>query len=182
MAFALFKFLKKRKDPRINHDFTDDDREFASIQKKMNADHRRVAQEIRNDIEIMKLQRLKLMQKRQIEDLEEELGLYDEEDETEKEEESEVSQILKVFQMFGNKAQQPPQPTPQTPIYEPPSDPSGEGDLADTEIDELLSRVPDQYIKGGKFLPDKALEKYINGAVPGLTPSTVERIIKKIKK
>jgi len=139
----------KPKDPRANHDFSDEDREYS-------ADMRKIRQETKLIREKMQL----MEQKRELEELKSEL-YSKENDGDDDDEQTQIMQYLTpILANIGNKGGAPSiTPTIQSPPQTPQT-------LSDDDIRAFIVKQPRSVIKLAKTMPKELVKRKVLCEIP----------------
>jgi G3E family GTPase len=162
MRFLGFVIERKKKDNRHNYDFSDLDREQAVQKRKVNAELRKVKQEI----EIAKA-------KAELYDLQEILEEYNAEEEPAEEIKEGLSlEDTLLLKLLGGVNLSGIQTPIQTATEE-----KKPFSLSDEEIRSFIVSQPKAAIKAAKALPDAILKERIKAQLPEIDEDSVNRAI-----
>jgi len=149
----------KPKDPRANHDFSDEDREYSADMRK-----------IRQETKLLKEKMQLMQQKRELEELKDEL--YGQENEGgDDDEQTQILQYLTpILASIGNKGGAPSKSPPtmqNTPSQTPQT-------LSDDDIRAFIVKQPRSIIKLAKTMPKELVKRKVLCEIP-MTDEEFER-------
>lgn len=174
MGLLDFWKAKKPRDPRQNHDFTPEDTELAVEIRRSNAEMRKKKQEL--EMSLLELRN----QKEKIElqaDIAEAKAILAEVEEGSESSSTEDKLLVELFQLIKGSPLPMGSQDPAAPEVTAGSSPK----YSDQDLRDYISRLPANYRKMAREMPQDQLIELIKSLQPGMDQETIDRGIRILK-
>lgn len=155
----------KRKDKRVNHEFSDEERDLSLQKRKLQAELQRQ----RFELETLRLQQEKLELQDQIEQFKANL-------EPEEDEEGDTDSVLMLLlsKVLGGNSPVVAQSVSNSERVTPPTNTQH---MTDEQLQAMIDSIPSKYVKIARKMDENSLKGYIKSNMPSLDEDSIHRAI-----